>query len=823
VLEGIFRTIVYMSFSGGVLALVVLCLKALFQNRIPAFVWVILWLLVAARFLLPIRIESSLSLFNLDLLQRMENFIIYGSEDVNGDNRYGMIDDTIDGKSHALDDRLLQMSPVDNPGDGYADQFLIAKRSSSTSNTSMVDIPLAGSSGVRMGRILPLVWLLGFGMCFAFLISAYLRAWKRISSLKGPLNDDVLLTVDECSKLIGLRKPVAVYLADLPGVPCTLGILRPRLVLPLSLAYSFDGSVGTNKGQMPDIMRYVILHELCHIKRCDNIANVVYLFAACLHWFNPMAWYALFKFRADVEAACDEAVLKRIPDSKFEYGKAILAVAAMSARRLFLAVHTGASGDKKAIERRIRLIAQYGKKPLLWIMVSALVVVLTGAIGLTSSFKNKIDAEGDLYSGNMQEIVSSTKEEKMPGEPKSSYSASELLDAGVTEDKEVLKKRVEALLEKIIQEDPSTSSDAYDYIKKSKAFEELVSLGQPALQYMFEIFLESNEDGLKEYIMACACAKIMGVYDEERGIGVSSGREWFYKYGKFEAQREFQIVDADFDLYHGTTKQGSGNVILPEGTDKRNLEEVISNYILARNRGMYRAGEKAIEAHKIYRQDEKDGILTVYMQVKFNWFGFENGAFTIQSGMGGEGIPVRMLLKKSDGGEYEVVEYREAMDGGLWERSVREMFPADLAQRVIDGRWNKQMQQELWNIQVEKAVEYLKQINREDAPVVPYVDKKRQDPIYLVTRMWRDFPDWNGTREVLVRIGGKYPGINVRCILETKCTQINHEEYEVVLTKTWQIKVNGQQPVSYWKYRVRNERVQLEESQDNDGLVLLVK
>jgi len=151
----------------------------------------------------------------------------------------------------------------------------------------MVDIPLAGSSGVRMGRILPLVWLLGFGMCFAFLISAYLRAWKRISSLKGPLNDDVLLTVDECSKLIGLRKPVAVYLADLPGVPCTLGILRPRLVLPLSLTYSFDGSVGTNKGQMPDIMRYVILHELCHIKRCDNIANVVYLFAACLHWFNP--------------------------------------------------------------------------------------------------------------------------------------------------------------------------------------------------------------------------------------------------------------------------------------------------------------------------------------------------------------------------------------------------------------------------------------------------------------------------------------------------------------------------------------------------------
>ncbi len=963
-LEAFFQMVLYMSFSGGVLALVVLCLKAVFRNRIPAYIWLILWLLVAVRLLLPVKIESSLSLFNLDLLQKVEVFITdSGFEEGSRSNRYDILDDIIDERSDAVDDGLLQIHPRNNQTDDHTNEVLIPQGNSATSNASRVDTPLAGPSrDVQITGILPLVWLSGFGICFAFLSSTYLRTWKRISASMPCLSDDILAMVEECSKTLGLRRPVEVYMSDLPGAPCTFGIFKPRLVLPLSFGYSFDGGTDINKGQMQHTMRHIMLHELCHVMRRDNIANLAYLFAACVHWFNPIVWCALFKFRADMEAACDEAVLKRIPDSKLEYGKAILAVAAMYGSRLSLAVHTGASGNKRNIKRRIRLIAEYGKKPLLWVIASVILVVLIGIAGLTSSQSSKVRAERDLlnasgidekdvilsiswgddednqiavfyksndepssiniliaekegnlwqvrekqqlsgearlsyvtyvyslggiryrgYAGYMNipeaaEVWASSKDGEIfkdgatlkyispekavfiinqlpdsalpydimvidrngnvlehvsgPDTPnggntisqnsESSQHTSKPADAkSTTED---LKDRVDKLLEEILENANLKSSNPHDYIKGRKAFDELVSLGYPALQYMFEIFSQSNEDGLKEFIMACACAKIMGIYDEEKGIGISSGREWFYKYGKFEAENDFQIVDADFDLFPRTTIQEKESIILPEGTDKRNLEDVISKYILARNRRAYRAGEKAIEAHKIYRIDEKDGILIAYMQVKFNWFGFENGAFTIVSGIGGEGIPVKMQLKKSDSGEYEVVEYREAMDGGVWERSIREMFPEDLAEQAIGSRWNKKLQQELWNIQVEKAMKYLKQINREDAPVVPYVEKDRQNPIYLVTQMRKDFPDWNGTREVLVRTGGRYPGINIRCILETKCTQTSDEEYEVVLTKTWDIEINGQRPVSYWKYRVIGERVQLEESQNNDRLVLLVR
>lgn len=97
-------------------------------------------------------------------------------------------------------------------------------------------------------------------------------------------------------------------------------------------------------------------------------------------------------------------------------------------------------------------------------------------------------------------------------------------------------------------------------------------------------------------------------------------------------------------------------------------------------------------------------------------------------------------------------------------------------------------------------------------------DAKLQQAIDLVTSMRQDFPSENGTREVWVKTGGKLG--NVRCILETKGVPKGAEQYEVTLTKKWDVTVNAVQPVSYWKYKVTGERVELVEFQDNDDAVV---
>ncbi len=385
-----------------------------------------------------------------------------------------------------------------------------------------------------------------------------------------------------------------------------------------------------------------------------------------------------------------------------------------------------------------------------------------------------------------------------------------------------VKNKVDQLLQEIMDSGPMDSSNPYDYFKDSKAFTELVALGNPALQYMFYSFARNNEDGLKEYIMASACAKIMGILDKQRGIGVNSGREWFYKYGVFEKEANLQIVDADYELFKDTSNKPK--IVLPAHTDQQNIEDVIANCILSINRRSYGMGEKAIEAHKIYRSEEKGGIINVYLLVSFRWFGFENNIFTSVSGGGGE--PVRLQLKKSEDGEYEVLEYKRAMDGGMWAQSIREMFPPDLAEIVIRG--DEKTSQELWEQQVLKAKKYLEEINRTDAPVMPHAAKERGDDkarkaIYLVTTMRREFPEWNGTREILANSGGMYPGMKIRCVLETKCIPEGENQYSITLTKTWDIKINGSQPISFWKYRVTGERVELIEEQDKDDMIRIIK
>lgn len=224
--------------------------------------------------------------------------------------------------------------------------------------------------------------------------------------------------------------------------------------------------------------------------------------------------------------------------------------------------------------------------------------------------------EGDFLSimgpsGSVKSTLLVVKSPALPGN----------INPSTAEDIDV-KPKVDRLLQEIIANGPLTSSNPYDYIKNSKAFAELVALGNPALAYMFDSFAQSNEDGLKEYIMASACAQILGKDDAHKGIGITSGREWFYKYGALAKEADFHLVDADYELFKDPS--GKPKPVLPAHTDLKNMEDVISNYILSTNRRAYGMGEKAIEAHKIYRTEEKDGIINAYLLVRFNWFGFQS-------------------------------------------------------------------------------------------------------------------------------------------------------------------------------------------------------
>ncbi|MBU5315221.1 hypothetical protein KQI30_02880 [Clostridium bornimense] len=72
------------------------------------------------------------------------------------------------------------------------------------------------------------------------------------------------------------------------------------------------------------------------------------------------------------------------------------------------------------------------------------------------------------------------------------------------------------------------ASNPYEYISNNKKeYADIVS-SEGALEYMLNEFNKSNEDGLKEYIMAVACCDILG--EDGNNVQWNSGREWYKNY-----------------------------------------------------------------------------------------------------------------------------------------------------------------------------------------------------------------------------------------------------------------------------------------------------
>ncbi len=181
-----------------------------------------------------------------------------------------------------------------------------------------------------------LIWAVWAGG-FVTVAVGWVREWMRIDRI-----------VRAASPLpLGLPIPAMSAPARLePGV---FGVFRPVLLLPEGITSRLTQAQ----------LQAVFAHELCHVRRRDNLAAGVHMLVEALFWFHPLVWWLGGRLIDEREHACDEEVLETGIQAK-TYAESILKVCEfyLESPSTCLSGVTG-SDLKKRIRRVIR--SQFGE------------------------------------------------------------------------------------------------------------------------------------------------------------------------------------------------------------------------------------------------------------------------------------------------------------------------------------------------------------------------------------------------------------------------------------------------------------------------------
>ena len=172
----------------------------------------------------------------------------------------------------------------------------------------------------------------------------------------------------------GGRNAVCIGLLETPAVrtPALWGITLPRLLVPSG----FFAAFGLRE------IRFILLHELYHVRRRDIALNWLMASLVVVHWFNPLVWLAFARLRAERELVCDARVLGHLGTGEArEYGATILRLVERPGGPTPVATLVGVLESCRQLKRRMRLISAFDSRPPRWRWVA---LVAAAALTLTA-------------------------------------------------------------------------------------------------------------------------------------------------------------------------------------------------------------------------------------------------------------------------------------------------------------------------------------------------------------------------------------------------------------------------------------------------------
>ena len=268
----------------------------------------------------------------------------------------------------------------------------MAERSGQTSTQvrdSIIARPVTDPAQ-KATRYIPVTTILFYGYlagAAAFLLCqgvSYVRFRRTVRRWRsGVTRGDYRALLQDTARSLNVTAP-EMFVCEAISTPAVTGLFRPTLLLP-------------HEGYDLNELRYILRHELCHLKRRDMLLKLVLLAANAMHWFDPVVYLMLRQADEDIELACDSAATDGLDRAeRAAYSRTLLAAVQSHVRALPATTCFG--GTVERLKRRITNVLGTQKKRGLGVV--ALVLALTLTAGCAVSWGERGRKNDDLFDGS---------------------------------------------------------------------------------------------------------------------------------------------------------------------------------------------------------------------------------------------------------------------------------------------------------------------------------------------------------------------------------------------------------------------------------------
>ncbi len=355
--EKLLNNLMQIGLTVSLAALVPLILRRLMKKRYPARMVCVVWAILALRLLIPVQL--TLPQAPVQVMPRTSYVV----------------------QSDQTAFRQAGLPVVQNPTRWVTDTQAQTLSAADTGTVKTVDIT----------DILLTLWLAGVIACVLWQGIGYYRLIRSLKGTSRSVERADLHTIlqEQCADLV-IDREIPLRVSSAADCPMLAGFIHPTLYLPDERISRTDAA-------------FIFRHELTHYKHGDLWLKLLLLAARCLHWFNPLVHLIARFAQEDIEAACDDAVV-RGHDGAYRraYGETILrsAIAQAQKRKALVSCF---GDDKKTLMRRFEGLFDKSVKKrgvALVVMIALLVGSLGCVVAVGEKKPNQTTEERALMMAN---------------------------------------------------------------------------------------------------------------------------------------------------------------------------------------------------------------------------------------------------------------------------------------------------------------------------------------------------------------------------------------------------------------------------------------